>query len=305
MQAGGSALSPFVLRLIVGFVGAAAVGASLITLLVVRRRKRARGQEAVPQPPAPGERPRQPGLLQTLIVSVAASVISGVLLFFITPLFAPESPDTIQRSDISQAISADSAVTEAESPLDSDIIAEESELVAAEQSEASSSPEPGEPETTVPGGDREVAPAVDVTAPDIDVLLADTTAEWDALLRPPAAFNEFVPGDGRLQIAGASTSKITQLTALDPRLSPEISEPRILLGQVGVTQIQYPITPTSEKMAMDPRPIIEGARAVSLLWPSAPPSPGPQVLAGRVLVENAGTTLLLGMDVPDLSAGSN
>ena len=57
-------------------------------------------------------------------------------------------------------------------------------------------------------------------------------------------------------------------------------------------------------MKMDPRPIIEGACAVNLLRPSAPPSPGPQMQAARLLVENARTTVLLEMEVPALD-GSN
>ena len=297
-------MSPLTLRFVVGAVGTAAVGALLVTVLIVRRRKRARAQEAVPQAAPTEKRPRQPGLLQTLVVSVFASVISGVLLFFITPLFAPDSSDTAPRADIPQVATDDSAIDGREHPLDLDLVPEGPALEELEESIAPPAMEPTPPEPIEPEDDEEPAQVIEPTTPEADVLVTDATAKWEALLHPPTKFGEIVPSDNRLRISGAATSTIMQISGPDSRLSPEILEPRILFGQVGVSQILYPITPASEEMKLDPRPFIEGACAVNLLRPSAPPSPGPPMQAARLLVENARTTVLLEMEVPALDGGN-
>ena len=192
-------MSPLTLRFVVGAAGTAAVGALLITLLVVRRRKRAREQDAVPQAAPAEKRPRQPGLLQTLVVSVFASVISGVLLFFITPLFAPDSSDTAPRADIPQVATDDSAIDEREHPLDLDLVSEGPASENLEESIAPPAIEPAPPEPIDPGNDEDPAEVIEPTTPETDVLVTDTTAEWDAQLQPPTEFDEIVPSDNRLR----------------------------------------------------------------------------------------------------------
>ena len=293
-------MTPFVFRLVVGSAGTAAVGAFLITLLVVRRRKRARRQETILQPTASGKQPRQPGLLQTLVISVVASVISGVLLFFITPLFTPDSRDTAQLSDIPQAIRDDSAVAEPERPLDLDLAAEEPAPEPVKESEAPSTIGPTPLEPIDMENDREPAPVVEVRTPQADVLVVDTTTEWEALLQPPIAFDEVVFGDGRLQIVGASVSVIVQLTGPDPLVPFEPPEPRILLDETSVSSILRPIAPPIETMTMDSRVLIQGAQSVKTLKPAAPSLPCPGLRAARVLIEDARATMLLELNVPEL-----
>jgi len=293
-------LSPFIFRLVVGAAGTAAVGAFLITLLVVRRRKRARRQETIRQPTASGEQPRQPGLLQTLVISVIASVISGVLLFFIIPLFTPDSRDTAQRSDISQASSDDFTVVESEHPLDSDPAAEEPAPEPVEESEGPLATEPASLESIATQDDEEPTSVVEARAPGVDVLVVDTTTEWEALLQPPIAFDEVVFGDGRLQIVGASVSVIVQLASPDPLVPFESPERRILLDETSVSGILRPIAPPIETMAMDSRVLIQGAQSVKTLIPAAPPLPCPGLRAARVLIEDARATMLLELSVPGL-----
>ena len=295
-------MSPLTLRLLVGAAGTAGVGAFLVGLLILRRRKRMRKQDAAVQADTgtAGERPNQPGLLQTLIVSVVASVISGVLLFFITPLFAPGSSDTAQQSELAEATVSDSTIAETEPPPDSDPESEESAPEALEETADPSSigTTPLAPSDTE--DDSETTSLVEVRTPEAAVVLADTTAEWDALLQPPMAFDEGAHGAGRLRISGASTSKISQLSPPDSHDLLEISDPRVVLGQASTSRTLYPVIPQSAEMRIDPRPIIDGASAANLLRPMPLASPHPQIRASRILVQNAVTTLLVNLSCPGI-----
>lgn len=288
------------LRLVVGSVGTAAVGVILVTLLIARRRKRIRNEETALQPTPPEERSRQPSFLQNLVIAVVASVVSGVALYFITPLLSPALLDTTQRSDIA-GISGDASITsEPQDSLAPDLIVGEDAPEPVDESETVATSEPAPPEPSGTGEGSESTSLLEAGPPAVDVLVVDTTTEWEALLQPPIAFDGISPGDERLQIVSASVTAIVQLTSPDLRMPFEALEPRILLDEAAVTSIVLPIAPPIETMPMTPRALIQGAQVVTILEPVGPSSPCTGLCSARVLIEGAKTSMLLELDVPEL-----
>ena len=294
------ALSPFILRLVVGSIGTAAVGVILVSVLIARRRKRIRTQETALQPPPPEERSRQPSFLQNLVIAVVASVISGVALYFITPLLSPALLDTTQRPDIA-GITGDASISaEPQQSVDPDLIVGEDALEPVDESETVATSEPAPPEPAATEQGSESTSPIEVAAPAIDVLVADTTTTWEGLLQPPRGFEEVPRLEERLQIVGASVAAIMQLTGQDPLVPFETLEPRILLDGAGLSSILLPIAPPTAAMDMTSRALIQGAQVVRILEPVGPSLPYPGLRSARVLIEGAKASMSLELNVPEL-----
>ena len=123
------------LRLVVGSIGTAAVGVILVSVLIARRRKRIRAQEAAVQSTPVQVKSRQPGILPSFLLAVLGSLIAGVALYFITPLLSHALLDTAQRSDIA-GITGDASISaEPQQSVDPDLIVGEDALEPVDESE--------------------------------------------------------------------------------------------------------------------------------------------------------------------------
>lgn len=300
-------MSELTVRLLVGVLGTAVVASVLITVFVIRRRRRVIAVDAEPQAATTTERVRQPGWVQNIVVSVVASVISGIALFFIVPLFAPATSPTVDEpSAAHESVEVDGEDAVSELPSSLDMIQDETTPPTTEDDAVESDSETVQPVRTAEAPSTADTPVIDdgVEHTPLELVISDNTSLWEAALHEPEQLDEVAPAAERILVEGASATTTVELIATGVSVSPITAELRIQLDGASTTEVLSLAALAPTGMSTDLRVLIEGAATVEKL-DALPPSHADLVLGRvRLLIEGAAITELLELAAPQIEKAS-
>ncbi|GEM_PF-4775892 len=254
------------MRLLVALSGALLVGVVLLIWLFLRRR---RGQAVPPRTSphrAPSAEQRKPaGWVVSLITSIVASILSGIVLFIIAPYFASSPPDMEPRQAIIESPQEVVSDPSSGEPHGAPSLASPGQETPAEREAATLhelSPITGGADET--GAELQEASRSTATESAIEIETSEHVARWDAGLTEPAqlvagaetskerilvegasAIDSFallrarelgVPAAvARIRVDGASTSAVISLADLAP--ATRAVRPRVLIENAVVSEV--------------------------------------------------------------------
>ncbi len=304
------------MRLLIAFSGALFVGAGLLIWIFRRRRRR----ETIPLGTLPSQAPtakqsKPTGWLISLITSLAASIISGIVLFIIAPYFAGLLPGLEPRPAIlepPQEVLSD--VTSLEAPGTPSLTGPDQEESSDQEGVIPSDLLPIIAEVDESGSELEdptssAAGASDVeiedspTSGEIEGALIETSeyvARWETGLTNPTEMI-VVAGisSGRILVEGASTMNSL---ALQPAQEPDIPSAaaigRIRVDGASTSTVISLTSLSAETRTMHLRPLIKGAAVSKVLDLISPDDDSWLTTRNRLLIESARTTQLLELATP-------
>jgi hypothetical protein len=297
-------MSQFLVRILVGAFGGICV-AGLLYLWFRSRRQKREDKAAVASESGSSDRPaKQPGALQSIVVSVVATVISGILMSYIPQILSPEpSPAIDSPSPTPQIVSIDDSDADPKEPAIPAVLPEDTPSVEIEDPAPIPIVDPVLPEP--PDVDNEEEMELSVPVPDLDVLLSDGTTEWNTKLDAPIEFEPVVSTDGKLLISGTSTTSVLSLSSAAAMEVSEIPPPRIRIDSAGTSVVLPLATPPISDLPMELHLLIEGAETMMMIKLKEPEPIEHEFAQSRLLIERAAITELIELSNPDMSHGDS
>lgn len=296
-------MSPFVIRVAAGFLGAVVV-ALIFYWIGTRRRRREMEDREASQAAASDAPAKQPGWMQSVFTSIVAPIISGIVLFLITSYFISDKRSPVDFPEplpvFTQTDPAEPAIN-LPPPEDGLQEPELPDAALIEETEPKEEPELPEPIADDLVIDEPSGLEVVIDVPDLDVSISDGTAEWGVSLSGPESFDGAVPANGKLLIEGASVTVPIELSPARALTLLEIPAPRIQLDGASVSEVLFLSSPLLDELPMDLRVLIQDAATVTTLNTLGPP-PVESPSAPRVLIEGAVITELLKLIEPEMES---